>query len=147
MTLHHETKQYNKTVHRLILQSFVPAPNIPKPCARHMDGNQENNKLSNLAWGSHQDNSNDAKLHGTNTAGERNPAAKINWQTVNKIRILWRNGGLYQYEIANMFSVSQGIVGKIVLNKLWYDPAYDPETVRRNKWQSIRTKTRSLHGN
>lgn len=51
-------------IHRLVLEAFVG------PCplgmvSRHLDGNRLNNSISNLQWGTQQENSIDAINHGT----------------------------------------------------------------------------------
>jgi hypothetical protein len=61
-----------KAVHRLVLQTFVgPCPEGME--ARHLDGSKYNNHLSNLAWGTRQQNSGLDKIaHGTSNRGVRN---------------------------------------------------------------------------
>jgi len=48
-------KQTTKTVHRLVAEAFIPNPDN-LPLVRHLDENKDNNKVSNLAWGTMQDN-------------------------------------------------------------------------------------------
>ena len=53
-----------KLVHRLVLEAFVgPAPENQE--CRHLDGDQKNNHLTNLRWGSRRENSLDRTRHGT----------------------------------------------------------------------------------
>jgi len=57
-------KRRTRYVHDLVLRSFVGAP--PEGTeACHGDGNESNNHLSNLRWGTHQSNIIDEVLHGT----------------------------------------------------------------------------------
>ncbi len=52
-----------RTVHRLVLEAFVgPCP--PGMQCRHLDGNPANNRLENLAWGTHAENAADKIRHG-----------------------------------------------------------------------------------
>lgn len=52
------------SVHRLVLEAFVGA--CPPGCeTRHLDGNSINNRLENLAYGTHAENYRDAVAHGT----------------------------------------------------------------------------------
>lgn len=51
-------------VHRLVLETFIgPCPEGME--CLHIDGNPENNDISNLRWGTHYENVQDAKRHGT----------------------------------------------------------------------------------
>lgn len=53
------------TAHRLTLEAFHgPAPS-DRAIARHLDGDPGNNRLANLAWGTHSENAYDAIQHGT----------------------------------------------------------------------------------
>jgi len=48
-------KQKNCRVHRLVAEHFLPNPDN-LPCINHIDGNKENNHVSNLEWCTYQDN-------------------------------------------------------------------------------------------
>lgn len=48
----------------LVAEAFIPNPNnYPEVC--HIDGDPNNNHVSNLKWGTHVDNMRDAQRHGT----------------------------------------------------------------------------------
>ena len=51
-------------IHRLVLETFVGPQPDGMEC-RHLDGNPENNRLSNLRWGTPFENSTDKGKHGT----------------------------------------------------------------------------------
>jgi thymidylate synthase (FAD) len=59
-------------IHTLVLNAFVgPAPT--GSVARHLNGNQFDNRLRNLAWGSEHENAEDRKLHGVSRAKKVTP--------------------------------------------------------------------------
>lgn len=65
------------TVHSIVLSAFRGE----RPSgleARHLDGNRQNNHLTNLAWGTNAENVADKLRHGTTGKGERNGRAKLN---------------------------------------------------------------------
>lgn len=69
VTLRKDGKQYTKSVHRFIIETFVPNPkNLPH--VNHKDENKLNNRLENLEWASAEANAN----YGTRT--ERMKKAK-----------------------------------------------------------------------
>lgn len=80
-----------KWIHRLVLESFVGM--IPgKNEVRHLNGDLNDNRLENLAWGTHSDNMLDAIKHGTHCTckqkGEGNPSAKLKKADIKVIRYL-----------------------------------------------------------
>lgn len=60
--------------------------------------------------------------------GEGNPRAKITQALVNEIRTRYATSGIPAHEIAPKYGVDSSIIQKILNNKLWTDPAYDPAT-------------------
>lgn len=53
-----------RLVHHLVLETFV-GPRPPGAETRHLNGNPSDNRVSNLAWGTAWENSNDKIAHGT----------------------------------------------------------------------------------
>lgn len=102
------------TVHRLVLMAFVgrPAPGLE---CRHLDGDRGNAKLSNLRWGTPQENAQDKIAHGTTAAGERNCKAKLTGELAGWIRDS-RQGAL---DIARVLCIHQSTVNRVRCGASW----------------------------
>jgi hypothetical protein len=105
-------------VHRLLAMAYLPNPD-QLPQVRHLDGNRENNNLSNLAWGTHTDNMRDRNRHGTQNWGERCGAHKLTDASVRAVIYLGGTKMFSQQKIAEMFGVRQGSISDILLHKTW----------------------------
>src|SRR5882762_11974327 len=64
LTLKRNGEQRTRHIHLLVLEAFIGF--CPKgKQARHLDGDNLNNKLSNLRWGTPKENGEDRVRHGT----------------------------------------------------------------------------------
>lgn len=66
VTLVRDGKMFYSSVHRLVAEAFIPNPE-KKRTVNHIDGNKDNNSVSNLEWNTHKENI----LHCIYTLGER----------------------------------------------------------------------------
>jgi hypothetical protein len=88
-------------VHTLVLLAFVgPCPDGME--CLHGDGDPANNALSNLRWGTHKENVEDAVRHGTQRRGERHPFARL---TEADVKALRTPGGPTPAEVARLRGV------------------------------------------
>ena len=58
---------------------------------------------------------------------EKNPNRKLTWGDVRNIRRAASERPLNRAETAEEYGVTPAAVSKIILNRTWYDPDYDPE--------------------
>jgi hypothetical protein len=118
----------NHRVHLLVLAAFV-GPLPQDQMGRHLDNNKLNNRLDNLAYGTHQDNMNDKFVHGTNPAGSKNPGSKLSEDDVLAIRNAFVRGAT-QTSLALEYHVSVGSVCNIVHGKSWQHVTMPPKLLR-----------------
>lgn len=105
------------SVHHLVLEQFVG----PRPDGHeglHGDGNRANNRLSNLRWGTPQENADDRQRMGKTARGERSGGVKLSNEQVLHIRDRLRNG-LTHRKIAQEFGVSHMAIGRIARGEGW----------------------------
>lgn len=101
-------------VHTLVLEAFVRRKKRGEVC-RHLNGIRHDNRLENLAWGTHEENSADMDLHGTRPRWEGHRKAKLSNDDVRVIR-----SGMYSAgTLAEMFAVSVGQVKDIIAHRSW----------------------------
>lgn len=62
VVLYKDNKRTTKSVHRLVVNAFIPNPNN-KPEVNHIDGNKNNNEISNLEWNTRRENQLHAYAH------------------------------------------------------------------------------------
>lgn len=114
-----DNRRITKTLHKIILETFIgPAPS-KKHEASHIDGNKDNNCVENLCWKTKLENEADKKIHGTKPYGEANGRAKLTQKEVELIRTIYSRKNLTLKNLALQFNVSTSTVGRIVKNQIW----------------------------
>lgn len=112
-------KKMMRLSHRLILEAFVgPCPE-GQECRHFPDGNRKNNTLSNLSWGTSQDNADDRIKHETVLSGEDCSWAKMDYRTVELIRKEYSLGLTTQKNLALKYGVCQMSISLLVRGKTW----------------------------
>lgn len=76
-----------KATHRLIAQTFIPNP-YNLPCVCHKNDIKTDNRVKNLFWGTHKDNTQDMIRKGRKSISMR----KLTDEQVKEIRLLLSNG-------------------------------------------------------
>lgn len=101
-------------VHVCVLEAFVG----PRPSdfhARHMNGDQLDNRLENLSWGTAKENKADQFVHGTAVRGERQWLSKLTTKLVLEIR----NSTESNAECARRLGVTRGAVRDVRRRHTW----------------------------
>lgn len=102
------------TVHTLVLLAFV-GPKPPGQECRHLNGNREDPRLCNLAWGLPIENTYDRIKHGTMPRGIKHHKAKL---TEDQIRQIRKATGTHR-SIGAKFGISTSLVSTIKSGKSW----------------------------
>lgn len=103
-------------VHRLVLTAFSRPPR-PGEQACHRNGDPSDNRLSNLYWGTHEDNWGDRLKHGHGRSH-----AKLSAEDVGAIRERLK-GGEAAYSIAKDYPVSDTQIRNIARGAQWATPS------------------------
>lgn len=105
-------------VHRLVLNAFVgPCP--PGMQCRHFpDRDRSNCALSNIQWGTAEENMADKSAHGTATIGVKNHFAKLTEDDVREVVSLSK-AGRSGVSIARNKNVDPGTIYAILSGKNW----------------------------
>lgn len=117
-------------IHRALAKAFIPN-HEGKPCINHIDGNKQNNDLSNLEWCTHKENMQHAHRTGlippSNIGpGEKSLSAKLNNKSVVEIKkALIR--GVSTTSLAKKYSVTPGTIDHIKKGRTWSHIVLDDE--------------------
>lgn len=117
INLRRDGRSFRRTIHRLVLEAFVGLRPAGMQC-RHLDGNQENNCLSNLMWGTPKSNQLDRVRHGTHLVGSNVGTAKLDELSVKLIRKRFLEAP-NKKRIAAQFGVSRNTISRVVNGECW----------------------------
>lgn len=115
--------------HRVVCEIW----NGPRPdghVTRHLDGDSSNNHYTNLQWGTPADNVADQVRHGTQTAGESHPRAKLNWRAVKEIRaayVPFKTTRAECKQLADRYGVAFGTLMHAMRGETWKEPREEHE--------------------
>ncbi len=112
VSLQKKGKRTCRLVSRLVLETFVGFRPLGMQC-RHLDGNNQNNRLDNLCWGTPSENQHDRRRHGTN-------GVKLCKEQVRIIFHAYHDGAYTQEEIAKAFGITPSHVSLIAKKKTWF---------------------------
>ena len=100
----------------LVAEAFIGTRPEGNVC-RHLNDDQWNNRVDNLAWGTVADNSEDARRNGKAPLGARHGCSKLSVEQVKRVREVTKRGE--QRRLAQEFGVSEGLVSIIRRGLLW----------------------------
>lgn len=103
--------------HSLVAESFI-GPRPPGLQVRHLDDVKTNNLVSNLAYGTSQQNHDDSKRNGHQRQGEQVGNAKLTNEQVREIRRLASKRVPHKV-IAEKFGIRPHYVTKIHCREIW----------------------------
>lgn len=121
----------HRYVHHLVLETFAEErPEGYEAC--HLNGIRDDNRLSNLMWGTRKENHSHKNAHGTAMVGEKHWNAKLTSAQAKKIRWLLDKGLGGKY-LARRFGVSPMTISRIKNNKAWRDSEAEADRILRRK--------------
>lgn len=104
-------------VHDLVLTTFAgKCPDGLECC--HRNDVRSDNKLTNLYWGTHSQNLQDAVRNGNKKVGSKLSFAKLNEELVIWIVLLVQKGAS-QAALARAFNVSQTVIWEVCNGRTW----------------------------
>ena len=117
--LYNDNGVTNKSVHRLVLETFKPCVNMNDLQVNHLDGNKLNNHLTNLEWVTGLDNISHAYDIGlVVNKGERGHNAKLS--NADVLEILQKlDTGESQGDIGLDYGVSRSCIAQINAGLTW----------------------------
>lgn len=130
VTLSKNGNRYTRTVHKLVAEAFFGVRKSGD-VVRHLDGNPQNNNVSNLAYGSQKQNMQDAIKHGTVERGEQRYNAKLSNDDILKMKSDIANG-MRSVDVSKKYGVSQIYVCKVINNTRWKSIGEDVSGCARN---------------
>lgn len=113
-------RRYN--VHSLVLNSFVgPCPEGME--CRHINDVKGDNHLSNLCWGTREQNIGDRKLNGKGNEGERHGMSKLNEKAVKEIKNNEKIESRYYRKTHKHYAIKYGVsaaaIQMVAAGKTW----------------------------
>jgi len=117
ITLSIANKRITKTVHSLVLKSFIDKPSA-KHQACHLNGDRGDSRLENLIWGTVKENSSHRFDHGTMIMGEEVHTSILNDEKVISICEEIKKGESLKV-LAIKYGVHRKTINCIKLKRTW----------------------------
>ncbi len=118
VSISYDGKKITRSVHTLICMAFHGIKPFPSAEVRHIDGDNQNSKPDNLAWGTRYENWADRKTQRQRNEGESNSNSKLNNFERSAVRWAIRMGLCSQHHAAKMLHLSQHSIGQIARSSI-----------------------------
>lgn len=110
-------KKYCLRINRLVLRMFDREP-LPGEEASHLNGNPQDNHITNLQWQTGSQNCRMKAQHGTLVRGEDVKTSVLTEEVVREMRQLYADG-VIKAHIAKRFGTHPTQVDRVVTRKTW----------------------------
>jgi len=111
---------YTRSVAPLILEAHV-GPRPSGAVCRHLNGDDTDNRLVNLRWGTQQENMQDCIKHGRHVClswkGQSHPVAKLSDADISRLRDEYHCGGITQKALAQKYGITERYAFDIIHNQ------------------------------
>jgi len=112
-------KKYTATkIHRIVAKAFLPNMGN-KPCVNHINNNPLDNRVGNLEWVSHKENSNHSVEQGRHCHGGAVNTTKLKEEEVFAIFSEYSKGGSSSRKLAKKYNLSKSTVLAILNGNSW----------------------------
>ena len=120
VSLFKNKKRTDKLIHHLVLETYGE-PRLRGQVTRHLNGDKTDNRIENLAWGTHQENSDDMIKHNSvpYRKGESNGRAKLTEKNVKTIRKLYLQPENSLWFLDRKFNIGLYAIWAIVTRRTW----------------------------
>lgn len=103
--------------HRLVLEVFEGPSSLPM--VNHIDGNKQNNHVSNLEWCTQSHNELHARKYlGKNSFGLKSSRKKINYEIAEEIR-KGHASGFSKQHLASKYNISIAQITRVIKGEVW----------------------------
>jgi len=116
ISLSMNNRKTTHTIHRLIAITFLgPRPKNMEVC--HGLNGKLDNSVTNLKYGTHQENCIDRARDGTDTRGEKSVLSKVNDKQVLEIRAIAQY--MTYIEMSKIYNISFNTIKDIITRRTW----------------------------